>query len=133
MYRERFSVNAQEATLGAVPLPAGKVKFDETFQKNVETYRDVLRIAVPVQQANGRFRIAINYQGCADKGLCYPPMQMRADVDLVAYGGSAGVRVLPGRDMPSALTRSSNRERGDAVHVRLLDQGRAPLQPSTER
>src|SRR5262249_54496392 len=66
----------------------------------VETYRDVLRIPVAVQQAGGRFRIAVNYQGCADKGLCYPPMQMRADVNLVGFGGDGSVRVLPGRDMP---------------------------------
>ena len=100
LYREQFKFAANGATLGTPAIPAGKVKFDETFQKNVETHRDTVRIPVPVQQANGPFRLAVNYQGCADKGLCYPPMQMRADVSLAAFGGGSGVRVLPGREMP---------------------------------
>src|SRR4029434_10876725 len=51
MHRERLQFSAEGATLGAPELPQGKVKFDATFQKDVETYRDVLRIRVPVTQA----------------------------------------------------------------------------------
>lgn len=100
LYREQFKFAATGASLGAVDIPRGKIKFDQTFQKDVETHRDMLRIAVPVQQAAGGFRLAVNYQGCADKGLCYPPAQMRADVKLAAFGGDGSVRVLPGREMP---------------------------------
>src|SRR5437868_2564518 len=38
MYRERFRFKAAGAKLGEPVLPQGKVKFDDTFQKNVETY-----------------------------------------------------------------------------------------------
>lgn len=100
LYREQFKFAATGATLGTVAVPPGKVKYDETFQKDVETHRGLLRITVPVEQASGSFRLAVNYQGCADKGLCYPPAQMRADVSLAGFGGSGTVRVLPGRDMP---------------------------------
>ena len=100
LYREQFKFAAPGATLGTPVIPPGKIKFDDTFQKDVETHRDLLRIAVPVQQANGTFRLAVTYQGCADKGLCYPPAQMRADVSLAAFGGNGSVRVLPGREMP---------------------------------
>ena len=40
LYREQFKFAAAGATLGAPVIPPGKVKFDETFQKNVETYRN---------------------------------------------------------------------------------------------
>jgi len=100
LYREQLKFAASGATLGEPAIPPGKVKFDQTFQKDVETHRDELRIPVPVRDASGTFRIAVNYQGCADAGLCYPPMQMRADVSLAGFGGSGSVRVLPGRDMP---------------------------------
>src|SRR5881227_1881271 len=63
LYREQFRFGADGATLGEPTLPRGKVKFDETFQKNVETYRDVLRIAIPVQQASGEFRLYTTHQG----------------------------------------------------------------------
>ena len=102
LYREQFKFAAAGATLGTAVVPPGKVKFDETFQKNVETHRGMVRIAVPVRQASANFRLAVNYQGCADAGLCYPPMQLRADVSLAAFGGTGSLRVLPGREMPIA-------------------------------
>jgi thiol:disulfide interchange protein DsbD len=92
--------------MAAPAIPPGKVKFDETFQKNVETYRGMLRIILPIQQASHPFRVAVTYQGCAEKGLCYPPAQMRADVNLAAFGGDGSVRVLPGREIPIAASAS---------------------------
>ena len=67
MYREAFRFAASGATLGPAALPQGKVKFDETFQKNVETYRDVVRIRIPVMQAAPQFRLDVIGQGCADR------------------------------------------------------------------
>ena len=68
-------------------LPAGKTKFDETFQKTVETYRDVVRINVPVLQSSGSFHLLVTNQGCADRGLCYPPQLRGLDVRLLGFGG----------------------------------------------
>ena len=99
LYREQFKFEATQAALGAAVVPPGKVKFDETFQKNVETHRGMLRIAIPVSQAGPSFPLAVSYQGCADKGLCYPPAQMKVNVSLAAFGGSGSVTVLPGREM----------------------------------
>ena len=69
MYRERFAFRADGATLGEPVMPPGKVKFDETFQKDVETYRKVVVITIPVEAA-GPFRLVATSQGCADNGLC---------------------------------------------------------------
>ncbi|MEA3110492.1 MAG: thioredoxin:protein disulfide reductase, partial [Caballeronia sp.] len=63
------------ATLGEPQLPAGKVHFDQTFNKDVETYRGELVIRIPVKQVSGPFDIAVTSQGCADQGICYPPME----------------------------------------------------------
>ena len=92
LYREQFKFAAEGATLGAVVIPPGKVKFDQTFQKNVETYRDAIKISVPVQSAAGDFRLITTSQGCADAGLCYPPMQSEASVSLAGFGGNGIVR-----------------------------------------
>ena len=105
LYREQFRFEALDAQLGAVAIPAGKVKFDETFQKDVETYRDVIRIVLPVTQAPQRFRLTVTSQGCADKGLCYPPMQSAAELSLAGFGGDGSARVLFVSDTAtSALT-----------------------------
>ena len=99
LYREQFRFAAADATLGAPAIPAGKVKFDETFQKDVETYRGELRIVVPVVQAPQRLRLVVTSQGCADKGLCYPPMDSAADVALAGFGGDGSARVLTANEV----------------------------------
>jgi len=88
MYRERFKFSAAGVQLGEAQIPAGKIKFDETFNKDVETYHHSVVIRIPVQ-GNGPFTLNVTGQGCADKGLCYPPQD--ASVRLVAgNGGGAG-------------------------------------------
>lgn len=94
LYREQFKFEAVGATLGAPVMPQGKVKFDETFQKSVETYRDAVRIAIPVQQAPARFQLLVTSQGCADAGLCYPPLQRAIEVGLKGFGGDGTVRPM---------------------------------------
>ena len=97
MYREPFSFAAEEASvqLGAALIPAGKVKFDETFGKNVETYRQRVAIRLPVNAAPAAFTLTVTSQGCADAGLCYPPMQSTARVQLAGFGGDGQVSVQP--------------------------------------
>jgi thiol:disulfide interchange protein DsbD len=94
LYREQFKFVANGATLGTPDIPKGKVKFDETFQKNVETHRDVIRITVPVSQAEPKFQLLVSNQGCADQGLCYPPQQRGLVVSLAAYGGDGTARLM---------------------------------------
>ena len=86
MYRERFAFATRNGTvtIGDPQLPAGHIKFDQTFGKNVETYRDELTIRIPVKQAAGPFDLAVTSQGCADAGICYPPMERVYHVDGAA-------------------------------------------------
>lgn len=88
MYRERFAFKAEGATLGEPVIPPGKVKFDETFQKDVETHRNTIAITIPVT-AGGSFTLKSTSQGCADKGLCYPPMESVANLSVDGSGSSA--------------------------------------------
>ena len=95
MYREQFAFAADGAGVRLAParIPPGKVKFDETFGKQVETYRGRVVIAVPVEAAPTEFTLTVTSQGCADAGLCYPPMQSAARVQLTGFGGDGRVNV----------------------------------------
>jgi len=109
LYREQFKFAASGAKLGTPAIPPGKVKFDETFQKNVETYRDHIRIVVPVEEAGAEFRLVVTSQGCADAGLCYPPMQSAAAIGLAGFGGAGTARVeAPGKDGGATSTASTS-------------------------
>lgn len=91
MYRERFAFATRNGTgtIGDAQLPAGHVKFDQTFQKNVETYRGDLTIRIPVKSASGAFDLAVTSQGCADAGICYPPMERVYHVNGAALKAAA--------------------------------------------
>ncbi len=101
MYRERFAFRANGARLGAPAIPPGKVKYDETFQKDVETYKGELVIRIPVE-GGGPFTLTASSQGCADAGLCYPPQEHTAQLSA---GGGAAVPALPiGANAPEMST-----------------------------
>lgn len=93
-HRFKFSVEPTDLQLGAARLPAGKHKTDEYFGE-VEVYYGVLDVELPLNNPNKRpFNLTVTYQGCADKGLCYPP-----ETELLQVGGG-----LPGAAPASAGT-----------------------------
>jgi thiol:disulfide interchange protein DsbD len=75
LYRDRIIVTplVGAATLGEPVLPRGKQEFDEAFGKMVETLRGAVVVQLPLRNASRDFGVALSYQGCADKGLCYAP------------------------------------------------------------
>lgn len=82
LYRDRFAFAARGVTLGEPQVPSGQVKYDENFQKNVETLRGELRITLPLSApGNGPFTVEATSQGCADAGLCYPPQTTALRID----------------------------------------------------
>lgn len=80
LYRKKFAFSAQPKTLrlGKPRMPNGKWIQDEIFGR-VEIYRDVvtIRFAVP---KNETLIIDATSQGCADIGLCYPPVTQTLSV-----------------------------------------------------
>lgn len=102
MYREQFRFAARGATLGEPEIPDGKIKFDETFQKDVETYRNAITIRLPVE-ATGPFELAVTSQGCTDRGLCYPPMESKTRLTPVV-GSVPSTTAGPGFSTSSAAT-----------------------------
>ena len=95
LYRHRFQFKADDASviIGDAQLPEGVQKTDEYFGE-IEAYYGVLDINLPVQNPDNRpFTLQVGYQGCADKGLCYPPetqsFRIAADGTPAAVGTSS--------------------------------------------
>jgi thioredoxin:protein disulfide reductase len=81
LYKEKFGFQSVDIALQPPALPPGISHFDETFQKNMEIYRESVRFTVNHPESkNTTWVLEVFYQGCADKGLCYPPMKLRARV-----------------------------------------------------
>ena len=97
MYRDAFQFDLQtDGVRFAEPqVPDGKIKQDEFFGE-VEIYRDQLAITLPlVYQTTDKptaIQIKTTGQGCADIGVCYPPLYQVLDMDL-----ASSAAVLPQR------------------------------------
>ncbi|VVN13592.1 Thiol:disulfide interchange protein DsbD [Pseudomonas fluorescens] len=81
LYRHRFQFRADPAdvALGAAQLPKGEQKHDEYFG-DVEVYHEIIEVELPRTDQRA-FTLAVTYQGCADKGLCYPPETERLSIE----------------------------------------------------
>jgi thiol:disulfide interchange protein DsbD len=94
LYRDKlkFALPNGESMLGVPELPAGKMKHDEFFG-NVETYRGTVVVRVPVSGvARGQtLELAADSQGCADAGVCYPPIRQKITLAIPALGKGPGL------------------------------------------
>jgi thiol:disulfide interchange protein DsbD len=79
LYRDKLGFRIAEGEgieLGPVNPPDGILIEDEFFGET-ETYRDSVEILVPVLRGVddvAEIVLAVDYQGCADLGVCYPPL-----------------------------------------------------------
>jgi thiol:disulfide interchange protein DsbD len=71
-------------------LPAGIEKFDETFQKKMQVYKQAFLLTLDKKAEIGKpLYLELELQGCAEAGICYPPMTLKF---LLA---GAGVKASP--------------------------------------
>ena len=99
LYRDKFRFRAADgsgAVLGDAGFPEGMLKEDEYFGP-MEVYYGAVAARVPVAGATpgGAVDVDITYQGCADAGLCYPPITKTVSLLLPAAladtGGGTGL------------------------------------------
>ncbi|HIL95482.1 MAG TPA: hypothetical protein EYG51_06130 [Pseudomonadales bacterium] len=97
LYKHRLKATS-EVALGALFMSPGQAKHDEFFG-DVEVYYDELEVIVPIlseraegslseraegslsERAEGSLSdqamtLMVEYQGCADAGICYPPQKV---------------------------------------------------------
>ncbi|MFL2494689.1 MAG: protein-disulfide reductase DsbD family protein [Porticoccaceae bacterium] len=84
LYRDRFKFNAVDATTQLKPpiFAAGKNKYDEFFDQELEVYYLNTRVVVPFESIDQQLNLEIESQGCADAGLCYPPYKQWLTIDI---------------------------------------------------
>jgi thiol:disulfide interchange protein DsbD len=72
LYRHQFKFTANNVNYSAVELPAGIDHEDEFFGVQ-QIYKEQLNFTINLAEVNENASVTIRYQGCAEKGLCYPP------------------------------------------------------------
>ena len=78
LYRQKIEVKAEspDLVLSAAELPAGTVKTDP-YLGTQQVYFQQVEANVPYSRIDAGahpLQIKVTYQGCAEAGLCYPPI-----------------------------------------------------------
>ncbi|MEA9557563.1 protein-disulfide reductase DsbD [Xanthomonas nasturtii] len=105
LYRHRISVKSgQGFSAGDLTLPEGESKHDEFFGQ-VQTYRKQLQatLAGKADPALKTAVLQVQYQGCADAGVCYPPQRREIRVTLPGAQAAGAAASTPQRENLGAL------------------------------
>ena len=130
LYRDKFEISLESAdgvTLGPVELPEGEHKNDEFFG-DIQVFHDVVDIDLRLQRDAGPelpVTLLFKYQGCADAGVCYPPITRRIDLtlppaDSASAVAAPGARTARPEAAAQAMPAPAMSEQ-DAIARRLAD------------
>ncbi len=83
LYKQRIKLEPADTArpVGAVVLPKGEDHTDEYFGTQ-EIYRQSLDASFSVPPGAKSVDVKVTYQGCADAGLCYPPITKLMTISL---------------------------------------------------
>ena len=87
LYRDKIKFalkDAKGASIDAVTLPRGDIKSDPNFGKT-EVYHGDFQALIKLKRdgsAAAGINLAASYQGCSEKGVCYPPAQKTFSLSL---------------------------------------------------
>jgi len=89
LYRNKFQlelVDAQGIAIDSTEIPPGELKDDPYFGPQ-QVFHDEAQVTARLQRDSssaGEVQVKVSYQGCAEIGVCYPPLQQTVVVALPA-------------------------------------------------
>ncbi|HAO98363.1 MAG TPA: protein-disulfide reductase, partial [Gammaproteobacteria bacterium] len=88
LYKEKIKISSDFSTqLGTAKFPKAKIKNDEFFGK-IGVYRNNVVVAIPVLEGDAKsVQLNVTFQGCADLGVCYPPITKSVALDISSIHG----------------------------------------------
>jgi len=99
LYQEKIRIALEEApnvALGPYELPEPEIKPDTVRPDgtigDVAVYHHRIDLPLPLLRGSTEptsLTLVVKYQGCAERGICYPPITRRIDLDLPAATESA--------------------------------------------
>ena len=94
----RLELSADGVALGNFDMPAPEIKKDSVKPDgsigDVAVYHRLIDLDIPLVRSNTaatEVTLTARYQGCADRGICYPPQKQVFDIALPAAGGATTV------------------------------------------
>ena len=88
LYRNKLKVEFDHVPQNQILLPTSEIKTDPHFGKT-EIYHDTLNASIPYDPNHPPKEISFTYQGCSQKGLCYPPITKGFKFDSIQNNNSS--------------------------------------------
>ncbi|MBO8087573.1 MAG: protein-disulfide reductase DsbD [Marichromatium sp.] len=110
LYRDLVEVALDDARLALEQpaLPPGEIKHDSVLPDgsigDVAVYHDRLTLDLSLRRATTEAldtTLVVGYQGCAERGICYPPQHRRLTLALPAGGSAAPIAAAPAPAAPA--------------------------------
>ncbi|MCP5090661.1 MAG: hypothetical protein GY949_07045, partial [Gammaproteobacteria bacterium] len=106
LYKDKISVRSlsENAAAGRLELPKGKMKVDEYFGE-MEVYLESVLAPLAIARATPEameLQLEVNYQGCAEGGLCYMPQTRVITVELPEASSVSDLSSLPSANVPQS-------------------------------
>jgi thioredoxin:protein disulfide reductase len=105
LYKDKLHIaieGAPDVALGAFEWPTPEIKKDSILPDgstgDVAVYHRGIDVTVPLQRgstAPAQITLVAKYQGCAERGLCYPPITKRVTLDLPAAAQAVTLSATP--------------------------------------
>ena len=89
LYKEKFRFESQtpEITLGEPQFPPAEMHHGikpNGEEGEVEVYFNEVTVSIPVTSGSAAADVLVRYQGCAEKGLCYPPQKKNYTLEVAS-------------------------------------------------
>ncbi|AYO83080.1 protein-disulfide reductase DsbD [Methylobacterium brachiatum] len=88
LYRDRIRAEVNTGTELPVSTPPAQTKDDPNFGPT-EVYHDSVEAIVPGAALASLREVRVTYQGCAERGICYPPVTKRLNLASLASAGAS--------------------------------------------
>lgn len=76
----KFETDNKAVRVASVELPPGQTKWEEEFGKTITYFRGLVRVRVKLDGPQVPVKLTVQAQGCADAGVCYPPVSRTFEV-----------------------------------------------------
>ena len=82
LYKKRFKfTSARSSTLlGQPTFPKGVEKYDINFDETLEVFPESITVKLLIESTKATSEVDVQFQGCAEAGLCYPPHTIKITV-----------------------------------------------------
>jgi thiol:disulfide interchange protein DsbD len=107
LYRDKLSIaleDAPGASISNIEIPPGETKHDEYFG-DVQVFHHEITALVTLQRSDtdpADITLKVGYQGCAEAGICYPPIKKVLPVSLAGGDPAAPAANTGPATTPSA-------------------------------